>query len=248
MKQLHIKLNKNTAKTVLTESRTDNEAILRILTQSNPADKNNPKYEYYKKLADWGNKRQSQDLANITPDTAACKELISKNKLTNRYNTLGALLNRLRDLMAQEGKYGANSALSNLIQKATEEILVSLSKIAKAPEQEEPEVSKGTDWTAEKAKRLANAKNTGETTSEVLDKFYEDYYKIEYAGLKSGSENDNSGIVDKLKSLDKVLIIEFNKLGYNPEVNPFAQFLKILIKEKRSIFNKLNTFLNCFHI
>jgi hypothetical protein len=74
----------------------------------------------------------------------------------------------------------------------------------------------------------------------VLDKFYADYYHIEYAGKTKSSEGDPN-IVAKLKSLDKILIPEFNALGYNPEVNPLAQFLKNLIEHKRGIFDKLNT-------
>ena len=175
--------------------------------------------------------------------------------------------------MDQEGKYDSSSALSNLIQKTTLEILASLSGIKDPnpvpPEEseklenpvepegtkesegpKEPEEStepvkpaeKITDWTAERAKRLAQ---TNEPTK-VLKQFYNDYYSQEYAGVQS-PENDTNNIVSKLKSLDKILIKEFTKLGYNPSVNPLAQFLKILIKLKKDssrqskIFDKLTT-------
>jgi hypothetical protein len=107
------------------------------------------------------------------------------------------------------------------------------------PETEtEPKNGVAKDWTAIRARRLDNAKNTNESTSEVLSKFYADYYSQEYAGVET-PEKDAKGIVMKLKSLDKILIPELNKLGYNPEVNPFAQFLKILIEKKPKIFEKL---------
>ena len=101
---------------------------------------------------------------------------------------------------------------------------------------EDPKLQSGIDWTAEKAKRLKNA--NGAAASEILEKFYEDYYSIEYAG-EATSDHDKKLIVDKLKSLNKLLTIEFNKLGYNPTVNPLAQFLKLLIKHKNDIFFKL---------
>lgn len=108
------------------------------------------------------------------------------------------------------------------------------------PEVNEPEDTKkqgsGIDWTAEKAKRLANA--NGVETSKILEKFYDDYFSQEFAGVQS-PEEDTNGIVSKLKSLSKILVQECTKLGYNPEVNPLVQFLKILIRKKPEIFNKL---------
>ncbi len=266
----------NNIKTYLTEAYAiDDKSILRILTQNKQINKADPDYSYYEKLANWANSSgKQQKLKNIDLNTIKLsdKGLIEKRKLITRYTTLGHLLLALKNLMDQEGKYTPSSELSKLIQQTTLDILVGLSdipnnkKLPEKPEEaeneeksaaeenaneEDPEADnaenndklrKGVDWTAEKAKRLANAK---EPTSEVLNKFYNDYYNIEYAGGDFDTAGDAS-IVAKLKSLDKILVPEFNKLGYNPEVNPFAQFLKTLIKlraENRAsnIFDKLNT-------
>jgi hypothetical protein len=254
----------------LTEAYTvDTQVILNILTQNKPANKEDPKYNYYTKLANWVNSsHRQQKLKNIELTTIKLtdKGLIEKSKLVNKYSTLGHLLLALKNLMDQEGKYNPKNELSNLIQQTTLEILVGLSGIKDADtqpedpedlkdkdpedENEEPEdneddtddkdppsdetrLRKGIDWTAEKAKRLANSEGN---TSKVLSQFYDDYYRTEYAGVNPAKEQE---IINKLKSLDKILIPEFNKLGYNPEVNPFASFLKILIKEKFDIFEKL---------
>jgi hypothetical protein len=257
----------NNLKIYLTEAYAiDNKSILRILTQNKQINKSDPEYNYYEKLANWANSGgKQQKLKNIDLNAIKLsdKGLIEKRKLTTRYSTLGHLLLALKNLMDQEGKYTPSSELSRLIQITTSDILTALSGIKdnqKLPEEpddteddadeeddgEEPtddedddnsepepvETSNGKrDWTAERAKRLANANGN---TSDVLNKFYEDYYSIEYA-------NGDTSIVAKLKSLDKILVQEFNALGYNPEVNPFAQFLKILIEKKPEIFNKLNT-------
>lgn len=224
-------------KIYLTEA-IDSDSILRILTQSNPINKADPKYNYYKKLAVWANSNRRQlSIKNVDLNTIKLSDrgLLSSNKLNTRYNSLGSLLDALKNLMDSEGSY--KSARAKLIQQTTLEILASLSKIPDNTEEEKPQLYEGMDWTAEKAKRLANAK---EPTSEVLEKFYNDYYNIEYAGGTSAKAGDPN-IVSKLKSLDKILIPEFNALGYNPTVNPLAQFLKILIKQKRDIFNKLTT-------
>ena len=235
---------------ILTESRVDSARILEILTASKPANKEDPNYSYYKELADWANPGRNQAGKKINLDKAntqikiSDRSLIDKNptKLAKRYNNLGALLSVLKSLMDGAG-YNVNNALSKLIQKTTIEILAGLS--GKYPEKRVTQTAlrQGMDWTAEKAKRLANA--NGEATSDILNKFYNDYYKIEYAGLNSPSDEDNSGIVAKLESLNTILIQEFNKLGYNPDVNPLAQFLKILIKlkkeDKSNIFDKLTT-------
>ncbi len=251
----------NNLKTYLTEAYAiDNKSILRILTQNKQINKADPDYSYYEKLANWANSGgKQQKLKNIDLNAIKLsdKGLIEKRKLTTRYTTLGHLLLALKNLMDQEGKYTPSSELSRLIQITTSEILAALSGIKgnqklsddaedddgdrEEPtddeneddnESEQIETNNGKrDWTAERAKRLANANGN---TSEVLSKFYEDYYSIEYA-------NGDPNIVTRLKSLDKILIPEFNALGYNPDVNPFAQFLKILIEEKPEIFNKLNT-------
>lgn len=227
----------------------DNDSILRILTQSNPIKPADPAmFNYYKKLANWACEKHRQDkLTNIYLNTIKLSDnrLISSNKLTNRYNTLGSLLNRLKSLMDGANSYNSKNDESNLIQQTTLEILAGLSKMPIPKQSEEPETdevvsNKGKlDWTAERARRLNDAKKTNTATSEVLNKFYDDYYSQEYAGVES-PEKDTKGIVTKLKSLDKVLTIEFNKLGYNSEVNPFAQFLKILIQKKPKIFEKLS--------
>lgn len=259
----------NSIKTYLTEAYAiDDKSILRILTQNKQINKADPDYSYYEKLANWANSSgKQQKLKNIDLNTIKLsdKGLIEKRKLITRYTTLGHVLLALKNLMDQEGKYTPGSELSRLIQQTTLDILAGLSGIKSNKIPEEPddikndeegteeeskdnnqvdskEPNKGIDWTAEKAKRLANAK---EPTSEVLNKFYNDYYNIEYADGDFDTVGDAS-IVAKLKSLDKILIPEFNKLGYNPEVNPFAQFLKTLIKLRAenkagNIFDKLNT-------
>lgn len=258
----------NIPKTFLTEA-IDNNSILRILTQSKSIDINDPKYSYYEKLAKWASENSRQlNIKNIyLNDIKLSDNRLVGKQLNNRYNSLGSLLDALKNLMDKQGRYGINADMSKLIQQTTLDILVNLSGIkdGKTPleepedakddedsvDEEEPrgdenvadseELHKGMDWTAEKARRLANAKDP----SAVLDKFYNDYYNIEYAGGTEGTAGDPS-IVAKLKSLDKILIPEFNALGYNPEVNPLAQFLKILIalraKDKTdNIFDKLNT-------
>ena len=233
-----------TEKIILTEARIDDKSILRILTQNKQIDKANPDYNYYTQLANWANSTQEKtgkiDLSTIK---LSDRSLIQKGKLANNTKHLGATLEQLKNLMDREGKYDPKNELSNLIQKTTLEILVGLKNPKQSNEPEEQKLYAGMDWTAEKARRLKNA--NGKATSEILDEFYNDYYKIEYAGLDSPEANDTTGIVDKLKSLDKILIQEFTKLGYNPSVNPLAQFLKILIELKKenasNIFDKLRT-------
>jgi hypothetical protein len=238
----------------------DAQIILNILTQSKPANNKDPKYQYYKTLANWAlAHHRQQKLKNIELDKIklSSRELITKGKLANRLTTLGHTLDALKNLMDKEGRYNPDSELSNLIQQTTLEILAGLSGIkdnTKPPEDpedtededpedepsEETDKSGRRDWTAYRAEKLANAKSAGKTTSKVLNEFYDEYYSQEYAGVES-PEKDTKGIVAKLKSLDKILIPEFNKLGYNPEANPFAQFLKILIENenKFNIFTKL---------
>ena len=236
----------NNKKTYLIEKyMSDINEILRVLTMSNQqqGNKADPNYTQYKALADWATKKHVQtQTKEILLDTMELSDrsLISSRQLDNRYATLGHLLNKLVALMKDKAKYDPKNPITQKVQQTTLEILTYLKD---GPKEENSKLYQGMDWTAEKASRLKNA--NGRATSEILDEFYNDYYKIEYAGLKSPEENDSSGVVDKLKSLDKILIQEFNKLGYNPDVNPLAQFLKILIglkKEgKSNIFNKLNT-------
>jgi hypothetical protein len=216
--------------------------------QINTAD---PNYSYYVQLANWANSNQEKTgKIDLNTLKLSDRSLIQQGKLANNAKHLGATLEQLKNLMDREGKYNPNSKLSNLIQKTTLEILAELKagKQAEVASKQKEEIDKqkeeinlksGMDWTAEKARRLENA--DGKDTSKILDEFYNDYYKIEYAGLTSPSDKDTTGIVDKLKSLDKILIQEFNKLGYNPEVNPLAQFLKILIEHRNDlkIFDKL---------
>lgn len=252
----------NSLRTYLTEAYAiDNSSILRILTQNKQINKSDPDYNYYEKLANWANSSgKQQKLKNIDLNTIKLTDrgLLEKRKLITRYTTLGHLLLALKNLMDQEGKYTPSSEISRLVQQTTLDILAGLSGInSRSEPQEEPEDDElndedipdneaetdesrlyaGMDWTAEKARRLENIK---EPTSAILDKFYDDYYSVEYAG-RTKSSNGDPNIVVKLKSLDKILIPEFNALGYNPDVNPFAQFLKILIEKKRDIFDKLNT-------
>ena len=257
----------NSSKTYLTEAYAiDNQSILRILTQNKQINKADPDYSYYEKLANWANSGgKQQKLKNIDLNTInlADRGLLEKRKLTTRYTTLGHLLLALKNLMDQEGKYTPSSEISQLVQQTTLDILAGLSGInSRSEPQEEPEDDElkdedipdneaetdesglyaGMDWTAEKARRLENIK---EPTSAILDKFYDDYYSVEYAG-RTKSSNGDPNIVAKLKSLDKILIPEFNALGYNPDVNPFAQFLKILIEHRaknktNNIFDKLTT-------
>jgi hypothetical protein len=253
----------NSLKTYLTEAYAiDNKSILRILTQNKQINKSDPDYNYYEKLANWANSSgKQQKLKNIDLNTIKLTDrgLLEKHKLTTRYTTLGHLLLALKNLMDQEGRYTQSSEISQLVQQTTLDILAALSGLNKKPSEEpddieeEPdddnptddeELYEGMDWTAEKAKRLAEA-STEKPASVILDKFYNDYYSIEYAGATNEKAGD-PGIINKLKSLDKILIPEFNALGYNPEVNPLAQFLKILIALRAedkadNIFDKLNT-------
>ncbi len=246
----------NNLKIYLTEAYAiDDKSILRILTQNKQINEADPDYSYYKSLAKWANENgRQQKLKNIDLNTIKLsdKGLIEKRKLITRYTTLGHLLNALKNLMDQEGKYTPSNELSRLVQLTTLDILAALSGNKKLPKEldnteddeesriddsnDNKELHKGIDWTAEKARRLENAKEP----SKVLDKFYDDYYNIEYAGGTAETAGDPN-IVAKLKSLDKILIPEFNALGYSPEVNPLAQFLKLLIEYKPDIFNKLNT-------
>lgn len=235
----------------------DDQAILKILTLNNTLDLDTATLSYYKKLATWANERKAK-IKNVNLDTIELSDrsLIGKG-ISARTNSLLSTLNELNGKLAK--KFDVNNEISKKVQQMTVEILAGLSKIKnpiqtkkQEPNKQEPEEQEttdrvseeqalypGMDWTAEKARRLKNA--NGKATSKILDKFYNDYYKIEYAGLKTPEENDTTGIVDKLKGLDKILIQEFNKLGYNPAVNPLAQFLKNLIKYKPDIFKKLNT-------
>lgn len=239
----------NIPKTFLTESKhVDTTSILKILAQNKNANVNNSDKQYVA-LAEWANDGHiQQQTKNISLNTLniSDRSLIQEGKLGSTFKDLGSLLTALKELMDKLGGYDKTNKLSNKIQKITLEILVSLKKGTKPEKNKETEETEsklyeGMDWTAEKARRLANAKDP----SAVLDKFYNDYYNIEYAGGTEGTAGDPS-IVAKLKSLDKILIPEFNALGYNPEVNPLAQFLKILIglraKDKTdNIFDKLNT-------
>jgi hypothetical protein len=266
------------------------DQVLAILTQSKPANQDDPNYDYYKKLAWWAEnnreqikKKQGVNLSDQSTRVNAKldisdRSLINNKKLEKHYGTIVGVLDQLWILMMNEGKFGQNAKMSELIQQTTLEILSGLSKMPipkkneepeeedpKDPEGEEeeeeeessesedddeneedeedpisdpdPKSGKSRDWTAYKAEKLAKA--NGKPTSEILNEFYDEYYSVEYAGVES-PEKDTNGIVAKLKSLDKILIPEFNKLGYNIEVNPFASFLKIVIKERfDEIFKKL---------
>lgn len=233
----------NIPKTYLIEvSRPEAGHILDLLTKTKEAKKATELQSYYKKLAQWGT-QNLQKTGEIILDKIALsyKDEVIKLGLAKRTKNLWGMINALTELME---KHSLNEENAKIIQQTTLEILAGLSKTP-MPEQEEeseeePDLYEGMDWTAEKTRRLIDARETKEAISAVLDKFYDDYYSVEYAG-KTKTKPANDAIVAKLKSLDKILVMEFNKLGYSPEVNPFAQFLKILISEKQDIFNKLNT-------
>jgi hypothetical protein len=242
---------------ILVESIVQPNDILKILTQDKAVTmgsvSDDPNFQYYKKLVDKVSSGFKQGKNGEKSEIILNKFKLSKRVeaeklgLQKRYTSLGALLTKLKELMDTKGRYNPSDADSNTIQITTLEILGELTKTPKpkTDTREDPEDEKypegKIDWTAYRAKQLAEASKNDKSTSEVLEEFYEFYYRKEYAGLKSAKEPDTDGIVAKLKSLDKILIPEFNKLGYNPEVNPFAQFLKILINQKRDIFNKLTT-------
>lgn len=222
--------------------------ILELLPK---AQENKELQSYYNKLAQWGT-QHLQKTGEIVLDkiNLSYKDEVIKLGLVKRTKDLWGMINALIDLMK---KHNLNKENIKIIQQTTLEILAGLSGI-KDPRKQDPEPDPkpdpksdpkseqkpdtengtGRDWTAYKAKKLANA--NGKPTSEVLKEFYDEYYSTEYAGVNPAKSQE---IVAKLKSLDKILIPEFNKLGYNPEVNPFASFLKILIKEKFDIFKKL---------
>jgi hypothetical protein len=232
--------------------------ILELLTKTNSEQENNELQSYYKRLADWGS-RHLQKAGEIVLDKIelSYKDEVIKLGLAKRTKDLWGMINALIELMK---KHNLNEKNAKIIQQTTLEILAGLSKMpipkkiedpkdpeppeedpeGPEPPEEDPEdpvSNKGKrDWTAERARRLNDAKKTNTATSEVLRKFYDDYYSQEYAELNPTKAQE---IVAKLKSLDKVLTIEFNKLGYNSEVNPFAQFLKILIQKQPKIFEKL---------
>lgn len=217
--------------------------ILEILTQTKDKTKfkDDPNYSYYYQLADWGVKhKQKAGKIELDKIKLSYKEKIIQLGLPKHTKDLWGMINELVELMKQ---HGSNKESSKIIQQTTLEILAWLSKIPAQSKPEEtteeeetqkPEQSTSRDWTAYKAEKLSKA--NGKPTSEILNEFYDEYYSIEYAGVSPAKEQE---IVAKLKSLDKILIPEFNKLGYNPEVNPFASFLKILIKNKYDIFEKL---------
>ncbi len=223
--------------------------ILEILTQTKDKTKfkDDPNYSYYYKLADWGVKhKQKTGKIELDKIKLSYKEEVIQLGLPKYAKDLWSMINTLIKLME---KHNSNKESAKVIQQTTLEILAGLSKLPipktsekpKDDEEEEddstkpePKSGKSRDWTAYRAKKLASVK----PTSKALNEFYDEYYSQEYAGVNPTKEQE---IVAKLKSLDKILILEFNKLGYNPEVNPFASFIKILIKEKFDIFEKLTT-------
>ena len=220
--------------------------IFQILTQDKTANLQNagtdPITQYYKKLAEKAKQRKNGQKSLIVLDKFKLSKRAEAATLGFKgphYLSLGTALVKLKELMDGQGGYDPKSDKSNVIQITTLELLSQVLKmpVPKPPEPDpEPKPGAIKDWTAEKAKRLADT--GGKTASAVLEQFYEDYYRIEYASINKSKEQE---IVDKLKSLNKILVIEFNKLGYNPEANPFAQFLKSLIEHRYDIFEKLNT-------
>lgn len=207
--------------------------ILELLTKTKDAQENKELQSYYKKLAQWGTEHL-QKAGEIVLDKIklSYKDEVIKLGLVKRTKDLWGMINALIELMK---KHSLNEENAKIIQQTTLEILAGLSGLKNTTPEPEAKSGKSRDWTAYRAEKLAKVK----PTSKALDEFYDEYYSQEYAGVES-PEKDTRGIVAKLKSLDKILIPEFNKLGYNIEVNPFASFLKILIKEKfDDIFKKL---------
>jgi hypothetical protein len=214
--------------------------VLKLLTNSNTP-KSDPNYNYYKELSNVVKGQGWKTNVNLQKINFSNKTLIRNKKIVdpdiakdyphiNETKNLGSHLYALDQLRKNQN----DPKMLKLIQQTALELLEAVRDMLG-----EPKKTKVTDWTAEKAKRLSQAKANGQTTSQVIDEFYNDYYAQEYAGVNS-PEEDKNGIVDKLNSLNKILVIEFKALGYNPQVNPFAQFLKNLIKYKKSeIFDKL---------
>jgi len=191
-----------------------------VLTILAPEGKDNPDYDYYTKLAEWAGKHmQKTGEVQLDKLELSYKAEVLKLGLPPRTNQLWGMINKLIELVE---KYSSSQKELKIIKQTTLEILAGLSKMPNPRKPEEPEepAENGTDeavsnkgkldWTAERARRLNDAKKTNTATSEVLSKFYDDYYSQEYAGVES-PEKDTKGIVAKLKSLDKVLTIEFNK-------------------------------------
>lgn len=229
--------------------------IFQILTQDKTASvkraATDPITQYYKKLADEAGSGRIQGQHGQKSLIVLDKFKLSKRaEAANlgfkgpRYNSLGTALKELKKFMDGQGGYDPKSDKSNVIQITTLELLAQVLKMP-VPKVEDPDDEKypegKIDWTAYRAKKLADDGKAGKPTSKSLEEFYEIYYRKEYAGFKSKKEQDQNkeAIVEKLKSLNKLLIPEFNKLGYNPEANPFAQFLKLLIEHDIEIFKKL---------
>lgn len=247
-----------TENVILIESIVQPDDILKILMQDRSIKMNSTSddqnFQYYKKLVDNARSGYKQGKKGAKSEIILDNFKLSKRAeaerlgLQKRYTSLGSVLTVLKQLMDTKGQYNPKNEASNIIQITTLELLCGYLKVP-VPKRDpkpdpdpdptpdpDPRLKAGIDWTAEKAKRLANT--GGKPASEVLDKFYADYYSIEYAG-EAATDSDKKAIVDKLNSLNKLLTQEFNKLGYNPTVNPFAQFLKLLIKYKKDIFDKL---------
>lgn len=225
---------------LIEKKRPDWEIILSILTRDGKDTVNRVQYT---ELAKWASTNlQKTGAIQLDNLELSHKDEVIKLGLPKYSDQLWGMINALIQLKNKYYKVLNGEKEAKIIQQTAFEILKSLkakaeTKGLKTPE-EDTKLYAGMDWTAEKARRLAEAK-PGEATSDILNKFYDDYYSVEYAGVVS-PDKDTNGIVAKLKSLNKVLILEFNKLGYNPDANPFAQFLKIVIeKKKQGIFEKL---------
>ena len=221
--------------------KTDCEEVLELINKA----KNLKDFKNLTELLDYIRKKAS----STNQDEAFSDDMIKvlQPLCYNIASDGNSVKDRLKDIHSHKGTIEAYATALITHVPSLKNNIEELYKLFERPDdttepEPDPGLKAGIDWTAERAKRLTTA--NGISTSKVLDKFYEDYYSIEYAGVKSPAK-DTLGIVDKLKSLNKILIPEFNKLGYNPEVNPFAQFLKILIKllkeNKSDIFNKLTT-------
>ena len=120
-----------TEKVILIESRVDTNSILRILTQDNSINRDDPNIKYYEKLASWADKQQSKSgPINLSDIKLSDDSLITSNKLAKSTNHLGHTLSQLNNLMKQEGKFNSNDPKSNLIQKTTLEILANHQSIS----------------------------------------------------------------------------------------------------------------------
>ena len=92
--------------------------VLAVLTQHQPADKDNPNYGYFQKLVNWAetNRERIENNGGVNLSehntkvnaklTISDRSLINNKKLENHYNTIVGVLDKLWQLMSNEGKFG----------------------------------------------------------------------------------------------------------------------------------------------